>query len=183
VRAEVAHEAIRLAHTLAVLQPDEPEVHGLLALCELTAARFPARTGPDGSPVLLEDQDRRRRDLSAIRRGLAARSIFSASGTVMSSASGTRPARAGRSAARRPTAMTWAPSCSTRSATRRPNPEVALVMSQASGGEPSGSKGLWGFCGPGEARMGSAIAPRAESEAVVRNQQPSSRARVVTQGE
>jgi predicted RNA polymerase sigma factor len=47
-------------------------VHGLLALCELTAARFPARTGPDGSPTLLADQDRRRWDFSAVRRGLAA---------------------------------------------------------------------------------------------------------------
>jgi len=72
VRPDVAYEAIRLARTLAALQPDEPEVHGLLALCELTAARFPARTGPDGSPILLEDQDRRRWDFSAIRRGLAA---------------------------------------------------------------------------------------------------------------
>ncbi|MCA2229683.1 RNA polymerase sigma factor [Nonomuraea aurantiaca] len=72
LRPDVAYEAIRLARTLAALQPDEPEVHGLLALCELTAARFPARTGPDGSPILLEDQDRRLWDFSAIRRGLAA---------------------------------------------------------------------------------------------------------------
>ncbi len=72
LRPDVAYEAIRLARTLAALQPDEPEVHGLLALCELTAARFPARTGPDGSPVLLEDQDRRQWDFSAIRRGLDA---------------------------------------------------------------------------------------------------------------
>ncbi|MEV6416997.1 sigma-70 family RNA polymerase sigma factor [Kribbella sp. NPDC051718] len=72
MRPDVAYEAIRLARTLAALQPDEPEVHGLLALCELTAARFPARTAPDGSPILLEDQDRRRWDLSAVRRGLAA---------------------------------------------------------------------------------------------------------------
>jgi RNA polymerase sigma factor (sigma-70 family) len=72
LRPDVAYEAIRLARTLAALQPDEPEAHGLLALCELTAARFPARTAPDGSPVLLEDQDRRRWDHSAIRRGLAA---------------------------------------------------------------------------------------------------------------
>ncbi|MDX6259442.1 MAG: hypothetical protein QOH84_1130, partial [Kribbellaceae bacterium] len=69
---DLAYEAIRLARTLAALQPDEPEVHGLLALCELTAARFPARTASDGSPILLEDQDRRRWDLSAVRRGLAA---------------------------------------------------------------------------------------------------------------
>ncbi|MDQ7809481.1 sigma factor-like helix-turn-helix DNA-binding protein [Amycolatopsis sp. A133] len=72
LRPDVAYEAIRLARTLAALQPAEPEVHGLLALCELTAARFPARTGPDGAPVLLEDQDRRRWDVSAISRGLAA---------------------------------------------------------------------------------------------------------------
>ena len=80
LRPDVAYEAIRLTRTLAALQPDEPEVHGLLALCELTAARFPARTGPDGSPVLLEDQDRRRWDFSAIRRGLAALAMASTRG-------------------------------------------------------------------------------------------------------
>ncbi|MGC5290534.1 RNA polymerase sigma factor [Micromonospora sp. DT231] len=72
LRPDVAYEAVRLTRTLAALQPDEPEVHGLLALCELTAARFPARTGPDGAPVLLADQDRRLWDTAAIRRGLAA---------------------------------------------------------------------------------------------------------------
>jgi predicted RNA polymerase sigma factor len=72
LKPEIAYEAIRLARMLATLVPDEPEAHGLLALFELTAARFPARTGPDGEPVLLEDQDRRRWDRSAIRRGLAA---------------------------------------------------------------------------------------------------------------
>jgi predicted RNA polymerase sigma factor len=51
--------------------PAEPEAHGLLALLELTAARFPARIRDDGSPVLLEDQDRRRWDRAAIRRGRA----------------------------------------------------------------------------------------------------------------
>ncbi|MGY5036681.1 RNA polymerase sigma factor [Streptomyces sp. 900116325] len=72
LRADLAYEAIRLTRMLAALLPDEPEVSGLLALCELTTARFPARTGPDGDPVLLEDQDRRLWDRSAIRRGLAA---------------------------------------------------------------------------------------------------------------
>ncbi|MET7862946.1 RNA polymerase sigma factor [Micromonospora taraxaci] len=72
LRPDVAYEAIRLARTLTALLPDEPEAHGLLALCELTAARFPARTEPDGTPILLEDQDRRLWDLSAIRRGLGA---------------------------------------------------------------------------------------------------------------
>ncbi|WP_405085987.1 RNA polymerase sigma factor [Microbispora sp. NBC_01389] len=80
LRPDVAYEAIRLARTLAALLPDEPEAHGLLALFELTAARFPARTGPDGSPVLLEDQDRRLWDFSAIRRGLAALARTSARG-------------------------------------------------------------------------------------------------------
>ncbi|WP_434096166.1 RNA polymerase sigma factor [Streptosporangium roseum] len=72
LRPDLAYEAIRLARMLATLLPDEPEVYGLLALFELTAARFPARTGPDGEVVLLEDQDRRLWDRSAIRRGLAA---------------------------------------------------------------------------------------------------------------
>ncbi|GAA1741208.1 RNA polymerase sigma factor [Luedemannella helvata] len=72
LRPDLAYEATRLARMLAQLLPAEPEVYGLLALCELTAARFPARTGPDGEAVLLEDQDRRRWDRSAIRRGLAA---------------------------------------------------------------------------------------------------------------
>jgi len=72
LRPDLAYEAIRLGRTLAALLPDEPEVHGLLALFELTAARFPARTGADGEAVLLADQDRRLWDRSAIRRGVAA---------------------------------------------------------------------------------------------------------------
>ena len=72
IRVDLAHEALRLARMLAHLADTDAEVHGLLALLELTAARFPARTAPDGSPVLLEDQDRRRWDQSAIRRGRAA---------------------------------------------------------------------------------------------------------------
>ena len=72
IRLDLASEAQRLARVLSRLMPGEPEVHGLLALLELTAARFPARTGPDGEPVLLEHQDRRRWDGAAIRRGRAA---------------------------------------------------------------------------------------------------------------
>ncbi|MCR8670257.1 RNA polymerase sigma factor [Agrococcus sp. HG114] len=71
MRPDLAREALRLARTLAALQPDEPEVHGLLALLELTAARFPARLDETGEPVLLADQDRRRWDRAAIRRGRA----------------------------------------------------------------------------------------------------------------
>ncbi|MFI6577356.1 RNA polymerase sigma factor [Nocardiopsis sp. NPDC050513] len=72
IRFDLASEALRLARVLARLVPDEAEAHGLLALLELTAARFPARTDADGRPVLLEDQDRRRWDRDAIRRGRAA---------------------------------------------------------------------------------------------------------------
>ena len=72
IRTDLAREAVRLTRILARLVPDEAEVRGLLALLELTAARFPARTGADGEPVLLEDQDRRRWDQAAIRRGRAA---------------------------------------------------------------------------------------------------------------
>jgi predicted RNA polymerase sigma factor len=79
IRTDLAREAIRLARILARLVPDEPETHGLLALLELTAARFPARVRADGTPVLLEDQDRRRWDRAAIRRGRAA---LSAAGRV-----------------------------------------------------------------------------------------------------
>ncbi|MFD0637164.1 RNA polymerase sigma factor [Catenulispora yoronensis] len=72
IRFDLAGEAQRLARILARLMPEEPETHGLLALLELTGARFPARTGPDGEPVLLEHQDRSRWDRTAIRRGRAA---------------------------------------------------------------------------------------------------------------
>ncbi|WP_309073482.1 RNA polymerase sigma factor [Paenarthrobacter sp.] len=71
MKTELAGEARRLARVLVRAAP-EPEVFGLLALMELTSARFPARLDAAGQPVLLEDQDRRRWDQSAIRRGRAA---------------------------------------------------------------------------------------------------------------
>jgi predicted RNA polymerase sigma factor len=71
-RPELCADALRLARLLAGLLPDQPEVHGLLALLEIQASRLPARTGPDGAAVLLPDQDRRRWDRLLVRRGLAA---------------------------------------------------------------------------------------------------------------
>jgi len=79
IRADLASEARRLARVLVRLAP-EPEVFGLLALLELTAARFPARLDALGRPVLLEDQDRRLWDPSAIRRGRAALARAAAAG-------------------------------------------------------------------------------------------------------
>lgn len=72
LRPDLGREATRLTRVVAGLLPREPEVHGLLALMELTAARFPARTDATGDPVLLADQDRTRWDRSAIARGRAA---------------------------------------------------------------------------------------------------------------
>ncbi len=72
MRPALCHEALRLGRILAELAPDEPEVHGLVALMEIQSSRLAARTGPSGEPVLLLDQDRTRWDQLLIRRGLAA---------------------------------------------------------------------------------------------------------------
>jgi RNA polymerase sigma factor (sigma-70 family) len=72
IRHDLASEALRLGRVLAALAPREPEAHGLVALMEFQASRFGARIGPDGSPVLLADQDRTRWDRAQILRGSAA---------------------------------------------------------------------------------------------------------------
>jgi predicted RNA polymerase sigma factor len=72
MRPALYEEALRLGRVLAGLVPNEPEVHGLVALMEIQASRAAARRGPDGAPVLLPDQDRRRWDRLLIRRGLDA---------------------------------------------------------------------------------------------------------------
>ncbi|MEY9844734.1 RNA polymerase sigma-70 factor (ECF subfamily) [Streptacidiphilus sp. BW17] len=69
VRQDLCAEAIRLARLLVALMPDEPEAQGLLALMLLTEARRPARTAPDGSLVLLPDQDRSRWDAALVAEG------------------------------------------------------------------------------------------------------------------
>src|SRR5581483_8124710 len=71
-RPTLCAEALRLGRVLAGLAPNEPEVHGLVALMEFQASRMRARTGPNGEPILLQDQDRRLWDRLLIRRGLAA---------------------------------------------------------------------------------------------------------------
>ncbi|GLI28020.1 RNA polymerase sigma factor [Agromyces rhizosphaerae] len=80
LRPELGREALRLARMVAELVPGEPEAHGLVALMEFTAARFPARVTADGAPVLLADQDRSRWDRSAIARGRAALARADATG-------------------------------------------------------------------------------------------------------
>lgn len=72
MRPALCEDALRLGRVLAELAPQEPEVHGLVALMEIQASRLHARAGPRGEPVLLLDQDRARWDHLLIRRGLAA---------------------------------------------------------------------------------------------------------------
>jgi predicted RNA polymerase sigma factor len=72
LRPALCDDALRLGRTLSGLMPEEPDVQGLLALMEIQSSRNRARTGPDGEPVLLLEQDRSLWDQGAIRRGLDA---------------------------------------------------------------------------------------------------------------
>jgi RNA polymerase sigma factor (sigma-70 family) len=72
VRPGLCEDALRLGRILAELTPNEPEVHGLVALMEIQASRLSARIDPSGAPIRLLDQDRGRWDPLLIRRGLAA---------------------------------------------------------------------------------------------------------------
>jgi len=72
MRPALCEDAARLGRILVGLVPNEPEVHGLMALMEIQASRSGARIGASGEPILLLDQDRGRWDQLLIRRGLAA---------------------------------------------------------------------------------------------------------------
>ncbi|WP_329082617.1 RNA polymerase sigma factor [Streptomyces niveus] len=82
LRPGLCEDALRLARVLSGLMPKEPEVHALAALLELQASRTATRTAPDGSPVLLADQNRARWDRLLIRRGVDALTRASALGGV-----------------------------------------------------------------------------------------------------
>jgi RNA polymerase sigma factor (sigma-70 family) len=72
LRPALCEDALRLGRVVAELAPQEPEVHGLVALMEIQASRLRARINRDGKPILLFDQDRTRWDQLLIHRGLAA---------------------------------------------------------------------------------------------------------------
>ncbi|MFF5182781.1 RNA polymerase sigma factor [Streptomyces sp. NPDC000345] len=72
LRPALCEDALRLARQLAALMPKEPEVHGLVSLLEFQASRTAARTAPDGTPVLLPDQNRRRWNRMLVARGITA---------------------------------------------------------------------------------------------------------------
>ena len=72
MRPALCEDALRLGRILAGLAPEEPEVHGLVALMEIQASRSAARVNAAGDPILLLDQNRARWDHLLIRRGLDA---------------------------------------------------------------------------------------------------------------
>jgi RNA polymerase sigma factor (sigma-70 family) len=72
MRPALCEDALRLGRILAGLAPNEPEVHGLVALMEIQASRSAARVGPSGEPILLLEQNRARWDWLLIGRGLDA---------------------------------------------------------------------------------------------------------------
>jgi RNA polymerase sigma factor (sigma-70 family) len=72
IRPALCEDALRLGRILVGLMPNEPEVHGLVALMEIQASRSRARVGPNGEPVLLLEQNRAHWDQLLIGRGLAA---------------------------------------------------------------------------------------------------------------
>ncbi|MFI0722235.1 RNA polymerase sigma factor [Streptomyces sp. NPDC021224] len=88
MRPALCEDALRLARVLQGLLPAEPEVHGLAALLEIQASRAAARTGPDGAPVTLLDQDRRRWDRLLVHRGFAALARAEGAARTRGSASG-----------------------------------------------------------------------------------------------
>jgi predicted RNA polymerase sigma factor len=72
LRPALCEDALRLGRILAELAPEEPEVHGLVALMEIQASRARARVGASGEPIRLFDQNRAHWDQLLIHRGLAA---------------------------------------------------------------------------------------------------------------
>jgi RNA polymerase sigma factor (sigma-70 family) len=72
MRPALCEDALRLGRILAELAPNEPEVHGLVALMEIQSSRSRARITSTGEPILLPDQDRSLWDQLLIHRGLAA---------------------------------------------------------------------------------------------------------------
>ena len=83
MRPALCEDALRLGRILAALVPNEPEVHGLVALMEIQASRMRARVGPSGEPILLLNQNRARWDQLLIHRGLAALARAEALGSLL----------------------------------------------------------------------------------------------------
>lgn len=107
IRPALCDDALRLGRVLAELMPNEPEVHGLVALMEIQASRLRTRVGPSGEPVLLLDQDRARWDHLLIRRGLSALERAQQLGTMLGPYSLQAAIAACHARARTPDATDW----------------------------------------------------------------------------
>jgi len=82
VRPALCEDAMRLGRVLAGLTPQDPEIHGLVALMEIQASRLKARVDANGTPVLLFAQDRSRWDRALIQHGLASLERAELGGTL-----------------------------------------------------------------------------------------------------
>ena len=131
MRPTLCEEALRLGRILAGLEPDEPEVHGLVALMEIQASRLAARIGPDGAPILLLDQDRSRWDPLLIRRGLEALERAEALGGAMGPYALQAAIAACHARARMADQTDWARIVSIYEALGRINPSPVVELNRA----------------------------------------------------
>ena len=147
IRPQLCEEAMRLGRILAGLAPSEPEVHGLVALMEIQASRLRARTGADGAPVLLADQDRPAlgspaQSTRGSRRAAAFRATELADRGADPAPCRPRSPPATRGPGRRPTSQTG------RRIAAALSEQLARLTGSACGrGQSRGRAGLW-RCGP-----------------------------------
>jgi RNA polymerase sigma factor (sigma-70 family) len=131
MRPALCEDALRLGRILAALSPNEPEVHGLVALMEIQASRSRARVGPTGEPILLLDQNRALWDQLLIRRGLDAL----ARAEALAAARGPYTLQAAIAAcharARRPEETEWPRIAALYEALRRVSPSPVVELNRA----------------------------------------------------
>jgi RNA polymerase sigma-70 factor (ECF subfamily) len=130
-RPALCDDALRLGRILAELAPNEPEVHGLVALMEIQASRLRARIGPSGEPVLLLDQDRGRWDQLLIRRGLAALERAEKLGGALGPYALQAAIAAGHARARTPGETDWARIAALYEALARLAPSPVVELNRA----------------------------------------------------
>jgi RNA polymerase sigma-70 factor, ECF subfamily len=130
-RPALCDDALRLGRILAELAPNEPEVHGLVALMEIQASRLRARIGPSGEPVLLLDQDRGRWDQLLIRRGLTALERAEKLGGALGPYALQAAIAAGHARARTPGETDWARIAALYEALARLAPSPVVELNRA----------------------------------------------------
>ena len=131
MRPALCEDALRLGRILAGLMPEEPEVHGLVALMEIQASRARARTGPTGEPVLLLDQNRALWDRVLVRRGLAALERAEALGGAQGAYALQAAIAACHARARTPAETDWARIAALYQALARLSPSPVVELNRA----------------------------------------------------